>query len=126
MIRPKGITSLRAARKRRDAPNYDAVAFHAQQCAEKYLKARLIEAAIPFPKTHNLGAILTLLAPVEPAWEHLRPELAELTALGIEARYPGRITDADDARDALRIAAEVRRLARQALGLNESGAWGAP
>jgi HEPN domain-containing protein len=26
-------------------PNYDAVCFHAQQCAEKYLKARLQEAA---------------------------------------------------------------------------------
>lgn len=27
-------------------PNYDAVCFHAQQCAEKYLKARLQEANI--------------------------------------------------------------------------------
>ena len=27
-----------------EPPNYDAVAFHAQQCAEKYLKARLVEA----------------------------------------------------------------------------------
>lgn len=25
----------------KDGPNYDAVRFHAQQCAEKYLKARL-------------------------------------------------------------------------------------
>jgi HEPN domain-containing protein len=25
----------------RQAPNYDAVCFHAQQCVEKYLKARL-------------------------------------------------------------------------------------
>jgi HEPN domain-containing protein len=25
----------------RKAPNYDAVCFHAQQCVEKYLKARL-------------------------------------------------------------------------------------
>jgi hypothetical protein len=32
------------------SPNYDDAAFHAQQCAEKYLKARLIEAACPSPK----------------------------------------------------------------------------
>ena len=30
-----------------DYPNYDAVCFHAQQCAEKYLKARLQESNIP-------------------------------------------------------------------------------
>jgi HEPN domain-containing protein len=35
----------------KDNPNHDAVTFHAQQCAEKYLKARLIEAGVPFPKT---------------------------------------------------------------------------
>ncbi len=29
-----------------DAPNYDAACFHAQQSAEKYLKARLVEARL--------------------------------------------------------------------------------
>ena len=33
----------------RKKPNYDAVCFHAQQCAEKYLKARPCEAEIEFP-----------------------------------------------------------------------------
>ena len=31
----------------RKSPDYDGVCFHAQQCAEKYLKARLCEAGIP-------------------------------------------------------------------------------
>ncbi len=35
----------------RKSPNYDAVCFHAQQCAEKYLKALLQESEIPFGKT---------------------------------------------------------------------------
>ncbi len=35
-------------------PNYDAVCFHAQQCAEKYLKGRLFEAGASFKKTHDL------------------------------------------------------------------------
>lgn len=30
----------------RKVPNYDAVCFHAQQCAEKYLKALLQEADV--------------------------------------------------------------------------------
>ena len=30
------------------APNYDAVCFHAQQCIEKYLKARLQEVGVQF------------------------------------------------------------------------------
>ena len=55
-----------------DAPNYDAVCFHAQQCAEKYLKAWLVDAAISFPRTHDLGALLNLLVPVETGWESLR------------------------------------------------------
>jgi hypothetical protein len=33
-------TALREFRVRK-SPNYDAVCFHAQQCVEKYLKARL-------------------------------------------------------------------------------------
>ncbi len=38
----------------RKNPSYDAVCFHAEQCAEKYLKGRLTEAKIAFPKTHDL------------------------------------------------------------------------
>ena len=42
----------------RKAPNYDAACFHAQQCAEKYLKALLQEANMPSGRTHNLIALL--------------------------------------------------------------------
>ncbi len=38
-------TLLRESRARKN-PNYDAACFHAQQSAEKYLKARLQEARI--------------------------------------------------------------------------------
>ena len=36
----------------------DAGCFHRQQCVEKYLKARLIEAGISFPRTHDLLQLL--------------------------------------------------------------------
>ena len=38
----------------------DAACFFCQQCAEKYLKARLIEANIAFPRTHDLLQLLNL------------------------------------------------------------------
>ena len=80
-------------------PNFDATAFHAQQSAEKYLKARLVEEDIDFPKTHDLATILDLALQVEPAWGHLRPDLDALTSLGIEVRYPGTNADQEDAND---------------------------
>lgn len=42
-------------------PNFDAVCFHSQQCVEKYFKALLHEAKIPFPRTHDLSDLLNLL-----------------------------------------------------------------
>src|SRR5437764_645033 len=39
----------------RKLPNYDAACFHAQQCIEKYLKARLQEEAIAFARLHELA-----------------------------------------------------------------------
>ena len=35
-------------------PNLDGVCFHAQQCAEKYLKSRLVMAGVPFRFSHDL------------------------------------------------------------------------
>ena len=37
-----------------DPPGHDAACFHAQQAAEKYLKALLQERVCPFPRTHDL------------------------------------------------------------------------
>ena len=54
------LSAMRDYRARLD-PNYDAVCFLAQQCAEKYIKALLQSAVIPFPKTHNLSELLDLL-----------------------------------------------------------------
>ena len=40
---------------------FDTVCFHAQQSVEKYLKALLISKNIPFPKSHDLTELLSLL-----------------------------------------------------------------
>jgi HEPN domain-containing protein len=62
----KAEADLRTARRElraRIEPNFDAVCFHAQQSAEKYLKAACVQAGVDFPKTHDVAALLALLAP---------------------------------------------------------------
>jgi HEPN domain-containing protein len=51
-------------RRKRVVP--DAVCFFCQQCVEKYLKARLLEAGIAFPRTHDLRQLLNVCVQVEP------------------------------------------------------------
>lgn len=108
--------AVREARARK-SPNYDGICFHAQQCAEKYLKARLCEAGAGFGKIHDLVALLDQAAAVEPAWEPCRNDLAYLSAFAVAFRYPGESADKDAARDALRRCRRFRALARAAFGL---------
>lgn len=95
-------TLLREVRARK-RPNYDSACFHAQQCAEKYLKARLQEANTLFPRTHDLEVLLDLLVPSEPGWNALRPDAQLLTSLAVDVRYPGYTADKARASDALRM-----------------------
>ena len=60
--------TLERETRARKAPNYDGVCFHAQQCAEKYLKALLVEADLPFLRTHDLVVLLDQLLPLYPLW----------------------------------------------------------
>lgn len=102
------LATARRELRARTAPNYDAACFHAQQCAEKYMKALLQEAEIPFGKTHNLSLLLDLLKEHHPGLELLRPTLAILNAYAVEYRYPGESADKDVARQAVKLAEEVK------------------
>jgi len=95
------------------------ICFHAQQCAEMYLKARLTEAVVYFPKTHNLGDLLDLVLPVEPLWSVLRPALLTLNRYGVAICYPDDLATREDAKEARKICAEVRAVIRPALGLSD-------
>ena len=101
----------------RKAPNFDAVCFHAQQCAEKYLKARLCESGLPFAKIHDLLALLQCVLPLEPLWEAFREDLAFLTDFAVSFRYPGDAADRESALDARRRCRRFRKAARESLGL---------
>ncbi len=108
------ITARRELRARK-LPNYDASCFHAQQCAEKYLKAYLQEIDIPFSKTHDLSVALDLILPIEPLWESFRPQLRALTVYAVEFRYPGESADQELAREAVSFAKFIRLKIRRAL-----------
>ena len=99
-------------------PNYDGICFHAQQCAEKYLKARLSEAGIEFTKIHDLVALLQQVLEVEPLWEQYRTDLAFLSDFAVSFRYPGESADRESALDARRRCRLFRKTAREALGLS--------
>ena len=97
---------------------YEEACFHAQQCAEKYLKATLEEAAIAFGRTHNLISLLTLVLPVEPTWKGLQPHLTALSIYAVAFRYPGSSATRSNAANALKDCREVRRIIRQSFGLS--------
>ncbi len=96
---------------------HDAICFHAQQCIEKYLKAWLQEANIPFPRTHDLIELLKLIVPTMPAWHSWQAEFSDLSEHAVDSRYPGKFATADDTAYAMRICDEVRREIREQLKL---------
>ncbi len=97
----KAELDLRAARHEVSAPAealWGDVMFHAQQAAEKSMKAFLAWHDVPFRKTHNLeelghecAALDTTLAPVA-------GQAAPLTEYAWKFRYPGEIDEPDRAR----------------------------
>ncbi len=103
--------------RRRKLPLPDSVCFHCQQSAEKYLKARLEEAGIHSPKTHNLEKLLALVLVVEPMWSSLLSILKNLSGYAVDFRYPGNEASKQEAKTALAECRAVRREVRLALGL---------
>jgi HEPN domain-containing protein len=92
-----------------------AVCFHAQQCAEKYLKAYLVSQKQPFPKTHDIEELVSRLS------NNVRPSLspeeqALLSEYAVGPRYPGwRDVPFSEARRALALARRVRKHVRALL-----------
>jgi HEPN domain-containing protein len=109
-------TAQRESRVRKN-PNYDGICFHYQQCAEKYLKAHLSEAGIPFTKIHDLVALLEQAVKVKPNWEIFREDLAYLSDFAVAFRYPGETADKSSAVKAKRLCGFFRKQARSALRL---------
>ncbi|QQR80764.1 MAG: HEPN domain-containing protein [Deltaproteobacteria bacterium] len=98
-----------------DCP-FDTVCFHAQQCAEKYLKALLTYLEINFPRTHDLTELFILIPDV------IFPDitidgLAELSPYAVESRYPGEWEPLtrQEANRAVEVAKKIKTTARNTL-----------
>jgi len=111
-------TARRELRARKQ-PNFDAACFHAQQCAEKYLKALLQETGQRIPRSHDLDSIAKPLLESYSTLSTLRTAFRTLSAYAVESRYPGRDSTRSLAREAVLIATRIRSAARAALRLKD-------
>ncbi len=107
----------RALRGKR--PSTFGACFHAQQCAEKYIKAMLASKNVKFLLTHNLSVLNVqcvsagIKIDVEEKW------LALLSAYAVASRYDRERMALEDAKEAQEIAKKVRKFARKFLGLEK-------
>jgi HEPN domain-containing protein len=98
-----------------DQPSYDAICFHSQQCAEKYLKGYLTEHSVDFPRTHMLVDLLTLCLEVDKEFEARRQDLEDLNIYGVQVRYPGFDATVPAAKEAVAAATRARDFVRSKL-----------
>lgn len=91
-----------------DCP-YDTVCFHAQQAAEKLLKAMLSHLGIEFTKIHDITVLVDLLPKTSRPGISVE-EQARLTQWAVAARYPGveEEPSRQDAAEALRLAEAIK------------------
>ncbi len=86
----------------------EGLCYHAQQAAEKALKAVLISRGIPAPHTHSIRSLFDSL-PADVSVPVDLERAAALTTYAVAARYPGDLEaiEADEYREALRLASMV-------------------
>ena len=116
----KAERDLRMAKKVLDdiPPITDGACFHAQQCAEKCLKAVLVFHNEDFPYTHNVRRLLKLCGKYA-TWPQDLKDAEELTPYSITTRYPGEDKEVSEAEatSAIEIARQVRDRVRTELKL---------
>ena len=93
------------------------ICFLAQQCVEKYLRAWLQEAQIPFLRTHNLQQLLNLILPSIPSWASWEADVSKLSKHAVDTRYPGDSATESDIEHAMKTCEKVRKAVRTQLKL---------
>ncbi|MHC4505407.1 MAG: HEPN domain-containing protein [Planctomycetota bacterium] len=108
-------TARQALRIEDDRP-CDTIAYLAQQCAEKYLKALLVSHGTDLPRTHDL-TVLATMAREDAGLAINTSDVKVINRYAVEARYPGDwepVLD-DDAAEAVDAALKVREAVRAIL-----------
>ena len=95
---------------------YRMVGFHAQQCAEEYLKGYLVYHDVDFPYTHNISSLLELCAK-HGDWTTELEYAEKLTVYATTLRYPGigKVVSEEEAINAIDIATRVHDVVRNVL-----------
>lgn len=104
-------------------PALDTVCFHAQQTAEKYLKAYLIYSNIEIPRTNVLIQIIKRCMDVDSAFfELIDKDIDDLTEYAVEIRYADDffIPDINEARDAVKKAEIVKKFVLSRISIEEA------
>ena len=70
---------------------FEIICFHCQQCAEKYLKAYLVEQEQLITKTHNLDLVLKQCLSIDKKFVDLKKQCIRLTDYAVDVRYPYRL-----------------------------------
>ena len=68
---------------------FEIVAFHCQQCAEKYLKSVYIQNGRKVPFIHDLQKLSHDIRDICPSMQDIEIECERLTPFGTVTRYPG-------------------------------------
>jgi HEPN domain-containing protein len=90
---------------------YRAVLTHSQQSVEKYLKAVILKYELKAFKTHDLVILIKTCESVEKGLLIFENDVAWLSSVYIESRYPDDFEDIDksDAERALKIAIKIEQ-----------------
>jgi HEPN domain-containing protein len=104
---------------RRKTPLTYGATFHAQQCIEKYFKAVLLAAHLPFPKTHDLVALSDLCLQAGILLPVVMDDLERLNAYSVLVRYPGNRATVEEAQEAVQHMRTLRRFLRKHLGIQK-------
>lgn len=96
------------------------ICFHAQQAAEKAMKALLAAHGLDIPRTHDLARLLVLLPALGP---NLAVEADILTPYAVASRYPDDEVEYDEcnAAEAVEAADRICSAVDTALGLGSTG-----
>jgi len=103
---------------RQNEPFYGAVCFHAQQAAEKYLKALIIHHGRNPRKTHDLLKLCVECGILVPAFRYSAANAGELTRYAVTSRYAGApAASRSEAERAIALMIELQTAVREHLTL---------
>lgn len=94
------------------------ICFHAQQAAEKFLKAFLVYHDVDFPKTHDIDFLLLECQKIDK--ETFEIDINSLTDFGVSVRYPDDIyiPDVKETLEYQDIAVEIKEIVEKLIKID--------